>query len=236
MIFLYYFCNKFANIYKMKTVAAAVEHYIKSKPFLQTALSQGIINLTSLARIIRKDIQKEATSREVRNGAIVMSLKRLSVDMELRSTHRIVKVLKNIGDIIVRQGLTDYTYLLSDTFMNSQAELLHKIQNSKDTFYATTRGINESSLIVSSTMEPIVENIFKKERCLHKVPQLGAISVKLPEENVSIPGIYYFIFQRLAWENVSMNEVISTANEFTIVIPEFHVDIAFKVIKDLKLL
>ena len=85
----------------MKTVASAVEQYIKSKPFLQTALSQGIINLTSLARVIRKDIQSETTTREVRNGAIVMALKRLSVDMEFRSTHRIVKVLKNIGDIIV---------------------------------------------------------------------------------------------------------------------------------------
>ena len=216
----------------MKTVASAVEQYIKSKPFLQTALSQGIINLTSLARVIRKDIQSETTTREVRNGAIVMALKRLSVDMEFRSTHRIVKVLKNIGDIIVRSNLIDYTFLLSDTFMNNQAELLQKIQNNKDVFYAATRGVNETNLIVSS----IVEDIFKKERLLHKFPNLGAISVKLPEENISVPGIYYFIFQRLAWEGVSMNEVISTANEFTIVIPEYHVDIAFKVIKYLKLL
>ena len=65
---------------------------------------------------------------------------------------------------------------------------------------------------------------------------MGAISVKLPEENISVPGIYYFIFQRLAWEGVSMNEVISTANEFTIVIPEYHVDIAFKVIKRFKII
>ena len=220
----------------MKTVASAVEQYIKSKPFLQTALSQGIINLTSLARVIRKDIQSETTTREVRNGAIVMALKRLSVDMEFRSTHRIVKILKNIGDIIVRSNLTDYTFLLSDTFMNNQAELLQKIRNNKDAFYAATRGVNETNLIVSSTMEEIVEDIFKKERLLHKFTNLGAISVKLPEENISVPGIYYFIFQRLAWEGVSMNEVISTANEFTIVIPENHIDIAFKVIKDLKLL
>ena len=218
----------------MKTIASAVEHYIKSKPFLQTALSEGIINLTSLARIIRKDIQAETTQREVRNGAIVMALKRLSVDMEFRSTHRIVKVLKNIGDIIVR--LTDYTFLTSETFMNAQAQLLNKIKNNRDIFYATTRGVNEANIIVSNSMESIVENIFKKERILHKFTDLGAISVKLPEENVSVSGIYYFIFQRLAWEGVNMNEVISTANEFTIVIPENHIDIAFKVIKDLKLL
>ena len=220
----------------MKTIASAVEHYIKSKPFLQTALSEGIINLTSLARIIRKDIQAETTQREVRNGAIVMALKRLSVDMEFRSTHRIVKVLKNIGDIIVRSNLTDYTFLTSETFMNAQAQLLNKIKNNRDILYATTRGVNEANIIVSNSMESIVENIFKKERILHKFTDLGAISVKLPEENVSVSGIYYFIFQRLAWEGVNMNEVISTANEFTIVIPENHIDIAFKVIKDLKLL
>ena len=218
----------------MKTIASAVEHYIKSKPFLQTALSEGIINLTSLARIIRKDIQAETTQREVRNGAIVMALKRLSVDMEFRSTHRIVKVLKNIGDIIVRSNLTDYTFLTSETFMNAQAQLLNKIKNNRDIFYATTRGVNEANIIVSNSMESIVENIFKKERILHKFTDLGAISVKLPEENVSVSGIYYFIFQRLAWEGVNM--VISTANEFTIVIPENQIDIAFKVIKDLKLL
>ena len=220
----------------MKTIASAVEHYIKSKPFLQTALSEGIINLTSLARIIRKDIQAETTQREVRNGDIVMALKRLSVDMEFRSTHRIVKVLKNIGDIIVRSNLTDYTFLTSETFMNAQAQLLNKIKNNRDIFYATTRGVNEANIIVSNSMESIVENIFKKERILHKFTDLGAISVKLPEENVSVSGIYYFIFQRLAWEGVNMNEVISTVNEFTIVIPENHIDIAFKVIKDLKLL
>lgn len=220
----------------MKTVSSAVENYIKSKPFLQTALSQGIINLTSLARIIRKEIQADTSGREVRNGAIVMALKRLSTDMEFRSTHRIVKVLKNIGEIIVRSNLTDYTFLVSETLLNSQAELLKRIQNTKDIFYATSRGVNETSLIISNSTEALVEEIFKNERCLHKFTNLGSISVKLPEENISIPGIYYFIFQRLAWEGISMNEVISTANEFTIIVPEYQVDVAFKVIKDLKLL
>ncbi|ATA72562.1 MULTISPECIES: aspartate kinase [Capnocytophaga] len=220
----------------MKTVSSAVENYIKSKPFLQTALSQGIINLTSLARIIRKEIQTDTTSREVRNGAIVMALKRLSTDMEFRSTHRIVKVLKNIGEIIVRSNLTDYTFLVSETLLNNQSELLRQIQNTKDVFYASSRGVNEISLIVSNSVEPIVETVFSTERCTHKYSNLGSISVKLPEENVSIPGIYYFIFQRLAWEGVTMNEVISTSNEFTIVVPESQIDIAFKVIKDLKML
>ena len=63
---------------------------------------------------------------------------------------------------------------------------------------------------------------------------LSSITIKLPVDNVKIPGIYYFIFQRLSWEGVNIREVISTSNEFTILMNEDDVDIAFKVIKNLK--
>ena len=42
----------------MKTISSAVSEYIKSKPFLSSALSDGIINLTSLSRIIKPDIEE----------------------------------------------------------------------------------------------------------------------------------------------------------------------------------
>ena len=69
----------------MKTISSAVEDYIKSKPFLVSALTQGIINLTSLARMMNKDISS-VMNKDVRNGAIVMALKRLSSDFEFRSS------------------------------------------------------------------------------------------------------------------------------------------------------
>ena len=78
----------------MKTISSIVENYIKSKPFLQSALAQGIINLTSLSRNIKPEIE-EQLGKDVRNGAIVMALKRLSSELEFRATHRILKVLKN---------------------------------------------------------------------------------------------------------------------------------------------
>ena len=64
--------------------------------------------------------------------------------------------------------------------------------------------------------------------------ELSSISVKLPIENVSVPGIYYFVFQRLSWEGINIYEVISTSNEFTILVNEDQVDKAFRIIKDLK--
>jgi len=219
----------------MKTISSVVEEYIKKKPFLQSALAQGIINLTSLSRIIKPEIQEEL-SKEIRNGAIVMALKRLSDDLEFRATHKIVKVLKNIGEITVRSSLTDYTFLTSDTVLHQQAKLLETVNDSQDVFYTSSRGVNEINIVVSNILDSVVEDLFQAEKCTQKAENLSSITVKLPAENVSVPGIYYFIFQRLAWEGIVLYEVISTTNEFTILVDDDQVDVAFKTIKDLKTL
>ncbi len=219
----------------MKTISSVVEEYIRKKPFLQSALAQGIINLTSLSRIVKTEIEEEL-GKDIRNGAIVMALKRLSDDLEFRATHKIIKVLKNIGEITVRSSLTDYTFLVSDTILVQQAKLLEEVNKNQDVFFTSSRGVNELNIVVSNIMDRTVEELFKAEKCTQKAEELSSITVKLPAENVSVPGIYYFIFQRLAWEGIVLYEVISTTNEFTILVDDKHVDIAFKTIKDLKLL
>lgn len=217
----------------MKTISSVVEQYIKKKPFLQTALAQGIINLTSLSRQVKPEIESQL-GKEVRNGAIVMALKRLSDDLEFRATHRIIKVLKNIGEITVRSSLTDYTFLLSETILENQRKLLEAVNRNKEVFYTSSRGVNELNIVVSNSLNKEVETLFSDERLTQKAENLSSITVKLPAENVSVPGIYYFIFQRLAWEGIVLYEVISTTNEFTILVDDEQVDIAFSVIKDLK--
>jgi len=79
-----------------------------------------------------------------------------------------------------------------------------------------------------------VDALFQGERRTQKAENLSSVTVKLPSENVSVPGIYYFIFQRLAWEGITLYEVISTTNEFTILVSEDQVDKAFTTIKSLK--
>ncbi len=219
----------------MKTIAAVVEHYIKSKPYLSTAMAQGIINLTSLARQIQPEIE-ETLQKPARSGAIVMALKRISDNLEFLSTHKIVKVLKGIGDITVRSNLIDYSFKISESLLNAQARFLAEVNDQPQVFYTSSRGVSESNIIVSRNMEDKMEAYFKGEILVEKTTDLSSISIKLPTENVTIPGIYYFIFQRLSWEGVNIFEVISTSNEFTILVDEAHVNVAFKAIKDLKAL
>lgn len=217
----------------MKTIASTVSEYVKTKPYLASALSDGIINLTSLARKIHPDIEA-LMNKPVNQGAIIMSLKRVSDDARYTATKKIIKVLKNLGDITVRSALVDYGFLLSETLLLTQANLLKKIEFKKDVFYTSSRGVAESNIVVSQNIVPLVDELFQNEVCQSKVENLSSITIKLPTDNVKIPGIYYFLFQRLSWEGVNITEVISTSNEFTILMDEDQIDIAFKVIKDLK--
>ena len=217
----------------MKTISSVVENYIKNKPFLSTALSEGIINLTSLSRRIKPEIEL-VLKKQIRSGAIVMALKRISNSLEFVSTHKILKVLKNIGDITVRSNLIDYSFKVSDSLLSCQAKFLSEIDNPQLIFYTSSRGVTESNIIISNEMKEKMEAYFEKEILIKKTDNLSSISIKLPVENISIPGIYYFIFQKMSWEGINIIEVISTSNEFTIVVDDQNVNDAFKIIKNLK--
>jgi aspartokinase len=209
----------------LKTISQAVTHYIKSKPFLSSALSDGIINLTSLSRQIKP---------EINHGAIVMALNRLSINLEFQHTHKIIKVLKKIGDITVRSNLVDYNFKVSDTILANQSSLLKELDISKNNFYTSSRGVDECNIVVSSNLSKLLEEKLSNEFCLNKTENLCSISFKLPEENVSVPGIYYFVFQKLSWDGINVLQIISTSNEFTILVNEEEVDKAFSIINRLK--
>ena len=177
----------------MKTISSAVNEYIKSKPYLSSALADGIINLTSLARNIHADIES-TMNKSVNQGAIIMALKRVSDDASFMLTKKIIRILKNLGDITVRSSLVDYGFLLSDSLLLTQANLLKEIEYKKDVFYTSSRGVAESNIVVSQNIVPLVDELFKNEICHTKLENLSSITIKLPSDNVKIPGIYYFIF------------------------------------------
>jgi len=158
----------------MNTISSVVEQYIKSKPFLLSSLSQGIINLTSLSRIMMPEIALHL-GKDVKQGAVVMALKRLSEELDFKINHKISKVLKNIGEITVRSSLTDYTFVISDTLLENQAKLLTEINKLQDIFYTSSRGVNETNIVTSASISAIIETLFKAEKLTHKIENLSQL-------------------------------------------------------------
>ena len=168
-----------------------------------------------VSRIVR-DAQRladEILRKDINHGAIVMALNRLSINLEFQHTHRIIKVLKKIGDITVRSNLVDYNFKVSDSLLINQSSLLKNLDVSKNNFYTSSRGVDECNIVVSANLSKLVEEKLTNEFCFSRTENLCSISFKLPEENVSIPGIYYFVFQKLSWDGINVSQIISTSND-----------------------
>ena len=217
----------------MKTIASCVQEILVSRPFLEEALAREIINFSALAKDLNTTIS-EMLRKPVKEGAIMMALRRYDPPMNTQNTVRLKNVFKNLGDITVRSNLSDFTFQNSKTLINSHSKVLEKINTKHQIFYAFTRGIFESNIMSSTSEKENIFDVFKNETLIGLQDNLSAISINLPEGNSKIVGLYYQIFKRLAWENVTLYEVISTTNEFTILVEDHLVDKAFSVIKGLK--
>lgn len=217
----------------MVTIPSIVEQVIKKKPFLESALIEGIVNLSALSRKIKDEVEVEL-GKEVNDGAIIMALNRLVPRLELISAMKFKKVVENIGDIIVRSSLSDYTFTNSHTLYKRQAELLDKITGMNDIFCTFSQGVSEITIVVSASISTLIEDIFKNEVLISKTENLSSITVKLPKDNSIHPGVYYFIFKELAWDNINISEVISTTNEFTVIVDDSDIHRAFSILMDSK--
>jgi hypothetical protein len=217
----------------MKTIAACVESIVLEQPFLEEGLSQGIINYSALAEVLQNQVSK-TLAKPVKTGAIMMALRRFKDSLTVsKPYYGLNTLLAQLGDITLRSNLSDFTFKNSETLINSQSDILKTIEKRNHIFYTFTRGILESNIIISSTEKDAVLKSFKNEDCLAIKENLSAISLLLPKQNTKVAGLYYQILKRLAWQNVSLYEVISTTNEFTIVIEDVFVDNAFSIIKNL---
>ncbi|PJA10004.1 MAG: aspartate kinase [Flavobacteriales bacterium CG_4_10_14_0_2_um_filter_32_8] len=216
----------------MKATHVIVEEIIKKSPFLEEALAEGIINLSSLSRQIKAEID-EQLHKDVQIGAIVMALKRLSPKFDPNLKLRVKRVISKLGDITVRSKITYYTFENSETIIEKQAELLRRLKGKKDTFFAFSQGVYETTIILSDSEHNDIDNLFKQETSVQETSGLSSITIKLPSENSDVSGIYYFILKKIAWEGINILDLISTTHEFTIIVNDESVDRAFSILKNL---
>lgn len=216
----------------MVSISHVVEDIVKHRPYLSESLAAGIINVSSLARQLQQDVEK-ALKKEVNTGAIVMALNRLAPYLQVREQVQLNKLLSNMGDIILRSNLCDYTYKNSSTLLDCHIEVLKNLVNNDEIFYTMVQGVFETNIVISDTMEPLMTDFFKDEMCLFRQNGLSSVTLKLPKGNSMQAGFYYTIMKELSWEGINLTEVISSTNEFTVVVDNTLIDKTFVVLKNI---
>lgn len=213
----------------MKTISTCVHDIIKHQPFLDDALARNIINFSSLAADLQPQVEKEMR-KPVKQGSIIMALRRYHP----KRSKFTAKNFRELGDMIVRSGITEYTYLNSKDIIARKAELLNAIKDQSGIFLNYSSNFQESNFLVSTSLQPVIKEIFKNEKLVSVSEELSSITIALPEKNTKTVGLYFYIFKLLAYEGIPVYEIISTSNYFTLFLEKEYVNQAFLLMNEIK--
>jgi len=216
----------------MRTIGEVVKDLIRKTPFMEEALDEGLINVSSLARKLKPQIENEL-HKTIQIGAIVMAIKRYDPGYNYNLNFGLKQFVKSLGDFIVQSGLMHYTFENSNTLALRQRELINQIANDQ-IYYSVSRGIFETTVVVSKSTTKLVEEIFAKEKLIFQKYGLSSITLRLPKHGDETTGFFYYILKSLALERINIEELISTTNEFTVLVGEKDIDRAFSILMRLK--
>jgi hypothetical protein len=215
----------------MITIPEIVVKIIKKSLFLDEALAMGIVNISALARFIKPEVEREAM-KKIQNGAIIVALNRLSQKVEKKAKKQ-KSIFRGAPDLIVRSNLIEMTYANSEFLVPKQKKLLDSISSRQNYFLTFTQGINETTIIANKELKQKILTVFKEEKMISQIESLSSVTVLLPQGTALVPGVYNYILKSLSWEGINVVEVVSTLNEFTIVLEDKNIDLSFSIIKRL---
>lgn len=213
----------------MITVPEAAEKIIKRSRYLSEAMSKGFINISSLARYMKPEIE-EMLVKKVNESSIIMALNRLQKKLQPGFKH--YNIFKVPPTIIVRSNLAGLN-IANFQGLNKRYEKILNFNDEKKYNIIFTKGVSESTLFVSNEIYGDIKKILNEEQIISEFNKLSSITIQLPKESTNTPGVLYFLLKSLAWEGVNIIEIISTSLELTIIFEDREVNKAFSILKSL---
>jgi hypothetical protein len=215
------------------SIGKIAEDIINKTPFIREAMADNLINISALARLILPEVE-EIAGTEIKEGALIMAIKRMPPGPYFKINNKIKNFMSVLGDFIVRSDLEEFTYKNSSTFVSKNSHVMKTVTSDASIFYASCRSINETTIITNSKVSKEIINGFKEESLITHVKSLSAVTIILPPTNTEIIGIYYYILKQIAWNGINVRHMVSTSNEFTIIVDSDIIDNVFSILMKIK--
>lgn len=213
----------------MITVSESCEKIINRSRYLTEAISKNLINISSLARYMKPEVE-EMLQKKVSYPSLIMALNRLS--RRIKPKYVFKNIFKNAPELIVRSNLIQITIANSPSLIGKCASL-ETFGAKNKYFFTITVGIFETTIIVSQDLKAEIKNFLKGEVITGEFNDLSSITIQLPKESILTPGIFNFFLKSLAWEGINIIEIVSSHLELTIIVDKKETNRAFGIIQSL---
>ena len=212
----------------MESVSNSVKRIIDRTPFLYEMLIQGILSYSNYAASIQ-DVVEKLHGKPVKSAAIVMAVRRYGEELKKKEKEHKSSPLQY--EIVMKTNIYDINMVRTDSVLAKLKDLFSLVNPSSGDFLNISVGSHEISLSISEKYLEQVMPLISNEIILHQKGDLVALSLVFSGDFMSTPGIVYEAVRKLAWEEINVNEIISTMNELTFVIRREDSMAAFSVLQ-----
>jgi len=210
----------------MLSIAHKVEQLVSESAFLTEGLTLGLLNLSELARQLRPQLETDLW-KPVGQAAVVMALRRLAGRMPATCPAPPILLTPRMNELTTRNELSVSTFRLSDASHECQRQLLALAEPYPGMYVTVTRGVHEMLVVCSRPLTQMVDQAFGTERLLARVDNLTALTLRLNPETRRTPGIYHAVLKQLAWDRISVINMMCTFSELTILLEHSQTGAAF---------
>ncbi len=221
----------------MTSISQIIEELIEDRPFLEGALSQGIVNFGKLAERLIIDIEgdRRLDKKKVTHSSVMMALRRLGkkLNKQFGELQIITETVFKLELYNTRYGLFELTVKRSVDNWEKLMQIYKQMEIDRGDFLTITQGIYEITIISNQRFKTDIEDLFDESEILNRDDNLASISMRIPKESIEIPGLIYYVTKQLFWDNLNIIEVVSTFTEITFIVKEFDIPDAMKSLRKL---
>lgn len=213
----------------MVTISHVVQKILGNKPFLEEAISKGIVSYASLARQMQKEIEEEL-GKEAKLFAIIMALRRHAEKIKVKDEKTNFEFH---SEVTMKTNLCDICVLKSPKLMSELKNLYGMVDFDKGDTFNVSQGNYEISIVTNEKYREKLLQHLHSEKIIDVKNNLVSLSLRYPQEFFETPGVIFQVIRNLAWENINIYEAISTHTEFTLVVNKKDSVRAYKMLQNL---
>lgn len=214
----------------MVTISHLVKKMVDSRPAIQDALIEDIVNYSSLAARFQPRIEAEL-GHPVKRSAVLMALHRHSEG--LRTQSRPVEGFAINPEIVMKTDLCDICILKTPSGYDRIKDIYKAVDVEKGETLNVIQGNYEITIVVSQKHLDTIQTILKGEKVLNIEPELVSLTLSLSVDFLTTPGVMSLVTRKLSWENINIFEVISTMTELIFIISEKDAVRAYNTFKEI---
>lgn len=201
----------------MVTVSHTVKKIIESRPVLQEALIEGVINFANLANNLQPRIESEL-GEKVTRSAIIMALRRHGE--ELRKKTIVQPPFQFNPEIIMKTNLCDICIVKTPSAQESIKEIYKIIDLEKGDTLNIIQGNYEITIVAPQKHLNKLKRILCNEKSLNIEKNLVSLTLSMTKEFLYTPGILSLATRKLAWHDINIFENISTMTELIFIVAD----------------